>query len=279
MGYRIKTVSELTGIPRHTLLAWHRRYDLIEPDRTDAGHRVYSDSDVATLVRVKEMLDQGLRIGEAVEFLQGRASETPVATDHPVRVILLAALLDYDRPLAAAHLKRLAHMSFQSQLDDVLSPLLQELGDGWHDGLISVSQEHFASAFVREAMIAMLANLDHGPKGGPVVLSAGIPGEPHELGMLSTAIKLTLRGYRQLYVGLNLPIKELALLAERQSAKLVCQSGILMPPEEIEAHAIQLRKLLPPWTTLAIGGPKVSGLSKRDGIWWCPTFEELSARL
>ena len=41
MSYRVKTVSELTGIPRSTLIAWERRYNLFEPDRSGGGYRLY----------------------------------------------------------------------------------------------------------------------------------------------------------------------------------------------------------------------------------------------
>ena len=34
MGYRIKTGSDLTGIPKNTLIAWERRYGLVAPEGT-----------------------------------------------------------------------------------------------------------------------------------------------------------------------------------------------------------------------------------------------------
>lgn len=70
MGYRIKTVSKLTGVPRNTLLAWERRYGLVMPSRQDNGYREYSDSDIACLQSVKRLLDQGYKVSEAVELIQ-----------------------------------------------------------------------------------------------------------------------------------------------------------------------------------------------------------------
>ena len=59
MSYRIKTVSSLTGISPTTLRAWERRYDVVEPRRSRSGYRVYSDVDIATLSRVKQLVDNG----------------------------------------------------------------------------------------------------------------------------------------------------------------------------------------------------------------------------
>lgn len=67
MSYRIKTVAELVGVPRPTLVAWERRFGILEPARTEAGYRVYSEEDLRVLMRIRALLDSGLRISEAVE--------------------------------------------------------------------------------------------------------------------------------------------------------------------------------------------------------------------
>jgi len=48
--YPMRTLSELTGIPATTLRAWERRYGLLEPVRTPAGHR--SEAFTARLERL-----------------------------------------------------------------------------------------------------------------------------------------------------------------------------------------------------------------------------------
>ena len=39
-------VSSLTGVNSVTLRAWERRYNLIRPQRTAKGHRLYTQRDV-----------------------------------------------------------------------------------------------------------------------------------------------------------------------------------------------------------------------------------------
>ena len=71
MGYRIKTVSEITGIPKNTLVAWERRYGILEPERLPNGYRQYSDTDIATLQQLKSAMAEGLKIAMyAVKLLE-----------------------------------------------------------------------------------------------------------------------------------------------------------------------------------------------------------------
>ena len=47
--FRIRHVSEVTGIPRQTLISWERRHGLVTPDRTENGYRYYSRDDIELL--------------------------------------------------------------------------------------------------------------------------------------------------------------------------------------------------------------------------------------
>jgi methanogenic corrinoid protein MtbC1 len=67
MSYRIKTVAMMTGIPRATIVAWERRYNLLDPNRSPSGYRIYSDDDVAYLRALKQLVDDGLAISEAID--------------------------------------------------------------------------------------------------------------------------------------------------------------------------------------------------------------------
>ena len=70
MAYRIRKVAELVGVPRPTLVAWERRFGILEAPRTEDGFRVYSEKDLQTLLRIKALLDSGMRISTAVDQLK-----------------------------------------------------------------------------------------------------------------------------------------------------------------------------------------------------------------
>ena len=86
MGYRIKTVAALTGIPRSTLLAWERRYALIDPDRQGNGYREYSEMEVARLQAVKRLIDEGYKVSEALSLVEAPPPAVPDAATPGLRV-------------------------------------------------------------------------------------------------------------------------------------------------------------------------------------------------
>ncbi|WP_322804401.1 MerR family transcriptional regulator [Vibrio alfacsensis] len=67
--YAIRDVSELTGVKPVTLRAWQRRYNLIQPQRTDKGHRVFRQQDVDVIREVQSWLAKGVAIGKVKELL------------------------------------------------------------------------------------------------------------------------------------------------------------------------------------------------------------------
>lgn len=76
--YRIQTVAELTGVPASTLRAWEQRYGFPAPQRTASAYRLYTDADVARIVRVRALCDGGMAAAEAVAAVMAEAGE-PVA--------------------------------------------------------------------------------------------------------------------------------------------------------------------------------------------------------
>src|SRR5689334_10503440 len=68
--FNIGAVSRMTDIPEATLRAWERRYDFPKSARTSGGHRLYSQQEVMRLQWVKQQLDQGIQVSQAIRALQ-----------------------------------------------------------------------------------------------------------------------------------------------------------------------------------------------------------------
>ncbi|MCC6526925.1 MAG: MerR family transcriptional regulator [Polyangiaceae bacterium] len=269
--YRIKTVSELTGIPKNTLVAWERRYGVPEPERKDNGYRFYSEADVALVLQLKHALGEGLKISEAVERVKRRLAAGPAPSAREpalsdatafaeLRAELLAALVAFDRERAERLVERLMQVPYAAAIDEVYFPLLRAVGDGWASGEVSVTQEHFAAAFVRDQLVAMLLRVGCGPATGRRVACVTFPGDAHELGVLGLSVRLALAGWRVTYLGANLPLEELCRFAQAFAPARICVS-VLTPVRgtELSAYARRLRAAAPPATELVIGGAGLPG--------------------
>lgn len=68
--YPIREFARLTGVNPVTLRAWERRYGIIQPQRTDKGHRFYSEADIQRIQNILYWLDQGYPIRQVRLLLQ-----------------------------------------------------------------------------------------------------------------------------------------------------------------------------------------------------------------
>ena len=70
--YSIGAVERMLGIPAATVRNWEERYQLVNPERSGGGHRLYTRAQVDQLRFVKERLDRGLQPAEAHRLLGER---------------------------------------------------------------------------------------------------------------------------------------------------------------------------------------------------------------
>lgn len=96
-GYKIGAVSKITGIGTETLRAWERRYEAVVPGRSSSGGRLYSRDDVAKLLLLKSLVNNGHAIssvaGLTIEELKARWSTVTgdlgqLSEDYPINAAI-----------------------------------------------------------------------------------------------------------------------------------------------------------------------------------------------
>lgn len=139
----IRSVSQITGVNPITLRAWERRYDLIRPTRTPAGHRLYSQADIRTIKRIQELAESGMGFAQIASLLEREgpvtgheSSESPQSTPaqapvSPPRSLLdrvMRAAIDLDPSgLRAAEATALMWLTPEDYLREVLIEALAQL--------------------------------------------------------------------------------------------------------------------------------------------------------
>jgi DNA-binding transcriptional MerR regulator len=230
-GLNIAALSRRTGVAPDTLRKWEQRYQILRPSRTSGGQRRYDERDVARVEWLCERLQEGYRISEAATLL----GTTDVAPTRGPREHLRAVLKAVDSGEASS-VGLLVDQAFalygvDVTLDEILNPLLQEIGDRWAAGKLTVAEEHLVSEAVRSRLGHLLADAGGGVHGSAVLACA--PGEQHELGLMMLAIALRRDGWKVIYLGADTPFDAAVALAERVSARLVGIS--LTTPEHAAA--------------------------------------------
>ena len=132
--YPIREVSRLTGVNAVTLRAWQRRYGLVQPARTDKGHRLYSEQDIRQIGEILSWLERGVSIGQ-VKGLLSEPQSQPVS-DHWQQTLeqFSQALLAFNQRKAEAELNDLlASYPFELVRSRVLQPLVEQLLGLWRE--------------------------------------------------------------------------------------------------------------------------------------------------
>lgn len=275
-GFTVRDVERLLGIKPTTLRAWERRYGVIQPRRLPNGYRIYSETDLALLARVKQAIDSGIPVRMAFEALRaaGNATGSPARNGRPERSpddgrmdagrssLLFKALVDGLTTQARALLDRLcAVYGVETTLFEILTRMLAEVAAAAREGAISQYQAHVARQTVRERLMAMAHSLA-GPERGQAIAVGCIPGEFAEIDVLMLRIALIRRGVNTLYVGANPPARSLRdLVRDRRPAVLALYTA---GPAKLRAAAPDLRRLvvlrneMSPLTQLALAGPAVA---------------------
>ncbi len=66
--YSIRNIEELTGIKAHTIRMWEKRYNIVEPQRTDTNIRYYTEKDVKKLIYIATLQKFGYKISELAKL-------------------------------------------------------------------------------------------------------------------------------------------------------------------------------------------------------------------
>ena len=261
--YSIKAVAQATGLTVETLRAWERRYGIVVPSRDAGGRRMYGAEDVLRLRRLREATERGHAIGRLAglsdEDLARLLDEPTDRRERAVADAFVERMLDAAQRFRSADCEQtltlaIAMLPPARLVREVLQPLLREVGERWHRGEFAISQERLVSTVVRRHVALMLDAYDRTARRGPIVF-ATLPGERHELGLLTSAMVSASHGFKVHYLGPDLPPAEIARFARETGAIAVGLSLVLQ--ESLRALGNQLEELvvgLPPEACVWLGG-------------------------
>lgn len=247
--YKMATITRLTGLSAVLLRAWERRHALLRPERTEGGHRLYTEDDLRVLRRVQALLRQGRSIGEIealgrdalLERTGQRQPERPQPASEGVAADVCSALVDAAVSIDGRAAERALDHAFSvlspdRALAEVIEPALAEVGERWARQECSVAGEHLVSGLVQGRLLRLLESAR--PARGPSALCGCFPDEDHALGGIIAAWTLSRRGYDVAWLGAALPFEDLERACEVRRPELVLLSVTRAALLELHAPAL-----------------------------------------
>lgn len=276
--YPIKAVSKITGLSIHVIRAWEKRYNVVEPNRTDTNRRLYSASDVEKLKLLSKATDGGYSIGTianlSIEELKSIIGTDKINDNHQSdeqeKIIQSEESYLIYIENCVRSIKNLNAQSLESELykalvdlpqprfiTEVISPLLKKIGDMWRDGEIRIVNEHISTAVIRKILTSLIDN-NSVSTNAPSILIATPKGQLHELGALIIAVVASSDGWKVTYMGPDLPGEEIAAAVERLHPKIIALS-IVYPNDDytLDNEILKLKKLLSGGCNIIAGGRSV----------------------
>jgi MerR family transcriptional regulator, light-induced transcriptional regulator len=270
-GHPIAVVAERTGLSQDVLRVWERRYDAVHPVRAPGGQRYYSDADVERLVLLRAATRAGRGIGQ-VARLPTDAIAALVADDSaararraPLTLALAESADDVESALGMARsldaqaldamLRRAAAtMGISSFVESVAGPLLRRVGEEWHAGRLSPAPEHLVSSILHDIVAGTMRSFPQ-RTGAPRVLVATPAGDRHVIGAALAGAAAAVEGWNVLYLGADLPGREIADAARAADVRVVALSLVYVDePKRVLGELRALRSALPASIRIIAGG-------------------------
>jgi MerR family transcriptional regulator, light-induced transcriptional regulator len=272
--YRIQSVAEMTGVSAATLRAWERRYGIPAPQRTASAYRLYTDHDVELVKRVRELCDSGIAPAQAAQMVLaskgGREEFAHLETDtHELAIQkILEGVERFDADRVEAAVKHALYLGPATTLfERVLGPALRRIGDRWHEGSISIGQEHLASEIVGNALRYLLRLAQ--PEGASkTAVLACFADEEHVNPLYGVGLRFTEWGFRTVMLGTRTPPHAIQHAVSEVHPDLVGLSLTIVPPayrirELLDGYAEACHKT--PWLVGGPGAEKIRELVEARG--------------
>ncbi|REG94103.1 MerR family transcriptional regulator [Flavobacterium aquicola] len=216
--FSIKDLENLSGIKAHTIRIWEKRYNVLQPMRTDTNIRLYSLPSLQKLLNITLLHDYGYKISKIATFADEKIVEMTLeiisnknAKNHAVNAFKMA-MMNFDQELFSNTYNWLMEdKSFKEIFHQVFIPLVDEIGLLWQTDTITPAHEHFISCLVLKKI---LVNIEKAEEVKPIktdkvyVLSLPL-NEIHSLGLVYLHYEIVSNGYKVIYLGESLPLTNL----------------------------------------------------------------------
>ena len=216
--FSIKDLENISGIKAHTIRIWEKRYNVLEPMRSDTNIRYYNLVNLQKLLNITLLHEHGYKISRIAKFTEQQIPEAvreiisvKSVKSHAISSFKMA-MINFDQSLfTKTYDTLLSEKSFREVFYEVFIPLMNEIGLLWQSDTITPAHEHFISYLIKQKLLINTEKLQVlQPTNDEKVFVLYLPSnEIHELGLMYLNYEVLHHGYRSIYLGESIPLDNL----------------------------------------------------------------------
>ncbi len=252
--YSINDLEKLSGIKAHTIRIWEKRYNIIEPKRTDTNIRYYHDCDLKKLLNISTLNRHGFKISTIAkmdeEEIHDKVMEIAGTNgDHETTINnLVVAMIEFNEDAFDKILNTsILQLGFEKCVTHILYPFLEKVGLLWLIGTINPAQEHFITYLIRQKIIIAIDGQPKPSSPDARTFLLYLPeNELHELGLLFYNFLLKKNGFKVIYLGQSVPFKDIREVVKvRHTDYLFTYLIAAMSQREVPGYLQKLAETFP----------------------------------
>jgi DNA-binding transcriptional MerR regulator len=264
--FSIKDLEQLSGIKAHTIRIWEQRYSFIKPSRTGTNIRFYSNEELKVILNTSLLNKNGYKVSRIDKMSEAEIKEKLLSLTNSdaqkERVVneLIQCMIELDVDVFEKTLdKYILSKGIEKTITEIVFSFLEKVGVLWQTNHVNPAQEHLVSNVIRQKLIVgidKVAGLNYGTK---LVLMFLPEGEHHELCLLFVHYLLKQKGFKVLYLGADIPVKDvLYVVSAKNPSYLYCHLTAIPNNFKLEKFFTQLSGKLTN-SELVISGQLVQG--------------------
>jgi DNA-binding transcriptional MerR regulator len=220
--FTIRDLENISGIKAHTIRIWEKRYNLLEPKRTDTNIRYYTPENLTKLLNIVLLNKNNIKISKIAamseEMITTKSRELAfsIATNDEAINSFKVSMFQFDKILFNNTYNKLLHKkTFREIFKDIFIPFLEHIGLLWQTETLLPAHEHFISNLIAQKIQINTEKLQYSITNTNKTYVLFLPeNEIHELGLLYLNYELVLRGNHTIYLGQSLPLNNLNYFLE-----------------------------------------------------------------
>lgn len=211
--YSIADLEKLSGIKSHTIRIWEKRYNIVNPERSETNIRAYNDDQLKKILNVSFLINNGMKISKIASLSLGEMSEKVIKLtsvsegfESQINDFVVCTLLFDEYLFEKTYNKLREKYNLAFIYENIFIPSLSRIGALWSSGELFPAQEHFFSNLIKQKFCHAIEEVSKSNSINKKAFLFLPPWEDHDFALLYANMLLKQVGYDVVNVGKTISV-------------------------------------------------------------------------